>query len=381
MRNPPLQGIRVVDLTKLLPGPLCTQHLADLGADVIKVEDTHSGDHARTTRGYYDLVNRNKRSIKLDLKNDRGRTAFLRLSESADVIVEGFRPGVMERLGVGYDVVRNVNEKIVYCALSGYGQTGPFREEAGHDLNYCSYTGITEQNGVPDGTPAIPNLQIADFLGGTLSAVMGILAALIDANATGRGRYVDVAMADCALAHSVMPLAAFNEHGSPDPRGTGMLSGGLPWYSVYKTADNKYVALGALENKFWAEFCKAIGKPEWVDQQTASTDALAKMRDELTDLFGSETQTYWTERFARIDCCFSPVLSLEETVQHEQFVARDMFVRINGQLQYAFPVKFSGFKFEVKRQAPEHGEHTEEVLAELGYSDADIADFKTLSVI
>ena len=168
MRNPPLHGVRVLDLTRLLPGPLCSQHLADMGADVIKVEDTGAGDYARSMRGYYALVNRNKRSIKLDLKQEQGRAAFMKLCGTANVVVEGFRPGVVDRLGVGYDAVREVNRRIVYCALSGYGQTGPFRQQAGHDLNYLAYTGITEQIGTRGGEPAMPNLQIADFLGGTL---------------------------------------------------------------------------------------------------------------------------------------------------------------------------------------------------------------------
>ncbi|MDJ0956504.1 MAG: CaiB/BaiF CoA-transferase family protein [Arenicellales bacterium] len=381
MRPPPLSGNRVLDLTRLLPGPLCTQHLADMGADVIKIEDTHTGDYARTMRGYFDLVNRNKRSMKLDLKSEQGRSTFLKLSETADVIVEGFRPGVVDRLGVGYDVVRRVNEKIVYCALTGYGQTGPFQQQAGHDLNYCSYNGITEQNGVNDAIPTIPNLQIADLLGGTLSAVMGILAGLVDAKTTGRGRYVDVAMADCSLAHSIMALMDLNERGRPDPRGTGMLSGGLPWYSIYETADKKYVALGALENKFWVELCSTLGRPEWSDQQSASPDVLEQIRNELKDLFATQTQAYWIERFEKSDCCFSPVLSLDQTVKHEQFLAREMFAHNDERIQYAFPVKFNDYKFEVKRQAPEYGEHTEELLSELGYSFSDIADLKTQGVI
>ena len=381
MRPPPLLGNRVLDLTRLLPGPLCAQHLADMGADVIKIEDPHTGDYARTMRGYFDLVNRNKRSMKLDLKSEQGRSAFLKLSETADVIVEGFRPGVVDRLGVGYDRVRRINEKIVYCALTGYGQTGPFQQRAGHDLNYCSYNGITEQNGTSDAVPTIPNVQIADFLGGTLSAVMGILAGLIDAKTTGQGRYVDVAMADCSLAHNVMALMALNERGRPDPRGKGILSGGVPWYAIYETADKNYVALGALENKFWVEACTTLGRPEWGDQQSASPEVLNKIYNELKDLFATQTQDYWVQRFKDSDCCFSPVLSLDQTVKHEQFSAREMFVHNQKQIQYAFPVKFSDYKFAVTRQAPEHGEHTEELLSELGYSTTDIADLKTKGVI
>lgn len=381
MLNPPLHGVRVLDLTRLLPGPLCTQHLADMGADVIKIEDPRSGDYARTMRGYFNLVNRNKRSMKIDLKQDRGRSLFLSLCKTADVVLEGFRPGVMERLGVGYEAVKAVNRSIVYCSLSGYGQTGPLQREAGHDLNYLSYTGITDQIGQKDAAPVIPNLQIADFLGGTLSAALGILAALVGVRASGQGRYVDVAMADCSLAHNIMPLMALNERGRPDPRGSGFLSGGLPWYSIYLTADNKYVSLGALEHKFWAEFCAAIDRSEWSDKQNAAEDVLEEIRTELTALFRSKSQAFWVDRLQHCNCCFSPVLTLDEVVSHEQFLARQLIIERDGKLQYAFPVKFSEFQFEIKRDAPEHGEHSAELLAELGYSEAQRADLKSAGII
>ena len=379
--TPPLSNIRVLDLTRLLPGPLCTQHLADMGADVIKVEDPVSGDYARTMRGYYELVNRNKRSIKVDLKKDLGKELFLRLCTTADVIVEGFRPGVMDRLDVGYSAVSAENENIVYCSISGYGQTGPFRLKAGHDLNYCSFTGISDQIGQRGSEPTISNLQIADFLGGTLSAVMGILAALVDARSTGRGRYIDVAMADCSLAHNIMPLMALNERGKPDPRGGGYLSGGLPWYSIYKTADDKYVSLGALEPKFWTEFCVAIGRPEWSDKQSAEENVLDDIHRELTALFLSKSQAFWMEHLEHANCCFSPVLPLDQTVKQAQFKAREMLIERNGKLQYGFPIKFSDFEFEIKRDAPEHGEHTVELLAELGYSEEERANFEFAGVI
>lgn len=372
----PLEGIRVLDLTRLLPGPLCSQHLADMGADVIKVEDTGQGDYARNMRGYYRLVNRNKRSLRIDLKHEQGKSIFLRLVKTADVLFEGFRPGVVDRLGIDYQTVKGLNPRIVYCSLSGYGQDGPYRLKAGHDLNYCSATGITEQTGETGGGPAIPNIQIADFLGGTLSSAMGILAALVDVQRSGQGRYVDVAMADCVLAHSIVPMMDFNETGKTSDRGQSFLSGGLPWYSIYETADGKHVALGALEQKFWHGFCDRIDRPDWVDKQSADVETLEMIGHQLRKMFRGQTQQYWVDRFKDVDCCLSAVIAQKQVVEHEQFQARGMVLNRNEYLEYGFPVKFSDFEFEVYREPPGHGEHTDEILAELGYSTAERAATK-----
>lgn len=229
----PLQGVRVLDLTRLLPGPMCTLHLGDLGADVIKVEDTGAGDYA--AQAVRTLVNRNKRAIRIDLKQPGGVAVLLRLCETADVLVEGFRPGVMERLGVGYAAVARVNPRIVYCSLSGYGQTGPYRDAAGHDINYSAYAGTADQMGSDAHALALSNVPVADLLGGTMTAVMGILAALFDAARTGAGRHVDVAIADGLLAHAVIPLAALNAHGQTLPAGGDKLTGGLPCYGDRKS--------------------------------------------------------------------------------------------------------------------------------------------------
>jgi len=215
MSSKPLAGIRVLDLTRLLPGPVCTLHLADLGADVIKIEDTGAGDYARTLGAppgqeapVFLAINRNKRGLRLDLKQADGVAVFLDLARTAQVVVESFRPGVVDRLGVGYDAVRRVNPAIVYCSISGYGQTGPYRELAGHDLNYNSYAGFTDQTGPADGDPVIPNLQVADILGGAVVPAMGILAALIDAQRSGEGRYIDAAMTEGVLVHNLQALSA-----------------------------------------------------------------------------------------------------------------------------------------------------------------------------
>lgn len=372
MRKAPLDGIRVLDLTRLLPGALCTQHLADMGADVIKVEDTDKGDYARSMRGYYQLVNRNKRSLRIDLKNETGKAIFRRMVENADVLFEGFRPGVVDRLGIGYESVRRVNPRIVYCSLSGYGQDGPYRLKAGHDLNYCSEIGVTDQAGEAGGDPVIPNLQIADMIGGTLGSAMGILAALVDAQRSGQGRYVDVAMTDCTLAHSIMPMMDYNETGRSSPRGRSFLSGGLPWYSIYRTGDGRHMALGALERKFWKLFCETIGRPEWIDRQSSDQSGQEEIREELRRLFASQPQEYWVDRFRDVDCCLTPVIGQDQVVRNEQLLAREMVIERGGYTEYAFPLKFSDFEFEVNREPPEHGEHTEELLAEAGCSQEEI---------
>jgi len=231
--NKPLAGIRILDLTRLLPGPMCGLHLADMGADVIKIEDPGAGDYSRHRKAgdkaglapIFDQINRNKRSLKLDLKQAEGVQAFMDLVAQSHVVIEGFRPGVMTRLRV-----RAHNPGIVFCAISGYGQDGPLRDVAGHDINYCGYAGVLHQSGSRGGPPAIPNLQIADLLGGALSAAMGILAALVDAQRSGEGRYVDVAMTDCTLAHNVVPFARAKLDGEARPRGQDALNGGLPCY-------------------------------------------------------------------------------------------------------------------------------------------------------
>ncbi|MFQ5937214.1 MAG: CaiB/BaiF CoA transferase family protein [Acidiferrobacterales bacterium] len=393
MQSKPLAGIRVLDLTRLLPGSVCTLHLGDMGADVIKIEDPWQGDYARTMGPRrkqmslrFLMMNRNKRGLKLDLKQPQGRELFLQLAHDADVIVESFRPGVVDRLGIGYDAARAVNPKIVYCSISGYGQTGPYRDKAGHDINYCAYAGVSDQIGARGGPPAVPNFQIADLVGGSLSAVMGILAALVDAQRTGSGRYVDVSMTDCTLAHSVIPLVAQAETGSTKPRGEDFLSGGLPCYGIYRTADDRYMALGALEKKFWQTFCETVSRPDLIDKHWVSGTEADAVRTEVTAIFESNTQAYWTERFADIDCCVAPVLTLSECMENEQLRARKMFVvaehPTEGTVpQYAFPVQFNDFSFSIDRHAPMHGEHSREILTEAGISDEKIAELEATGVI
>lgn len=369
----PLQGVRVLDLTRLLPGPMCTLHLADLGADVTKIEDTGAGDYANPA--VRTLVNRNKRGIRIDLKQPAGVAALLRLCRQADVLLEGFRPGVMQRLGVGYDAVAAINPRIVYCSLSGFGQTGPLRDMPGHDLNYGALTGVVHQIGTPDG-PALSNLPVADLLGGTMTAVAGILAALFDAARTGHGRHVDIAIADGVLAHAVLPLAALNQQGQVPPAGQSTLTGALACYGVYRTADERFVAVGALERKFWDALCRRIERPDLAPLHRSGHAATEqRVRGELTALFAAQPLAHWAALFADGDACVTPVLRLDEAVAHPHFIARGMVIpaSANSPLQLASPMRMTGHEPHAPRPAPQPGEHTDALLREAGFAPAEIS--------
>jgi crotonobetainyl-CoA:carnitine CoA-transferase CaiB-like acyl-CoA transferase len=376
----PLSGLRVLDLTRLLPGPVCTLYLADLGADVVKIEDTGPGDYARTlgnlpgtVSAFFRAVNRDKRSAALNLKDARGRGAFMALAKNADAIVESFRPGVVASLGVDYDTVAAVNPRIVYAAISGYGQDGPRAQAAGHDINYLGYTGVLDQTGTHAGPPALCNVQIADLLGGAATAAIGILAALLGAQRTGRGRYVDIAMADGALAHNIFALHALNQWGRTLPRGGDLLTGGVPCYGVYGTADGRWLAVGALEDKFWQTLCATIERPDLASGAFALGEPGLRVRRELEAVFAAAPLWSWVERFAGVDCCVTPIATLDEALADPQFAARGMVVaRPDGTRQYAPPFKISDHAFSVTRDAPAQGQHTVEILREAGYDDATI---------
>ncbi|MBI3525793.1 MAG: CoA transferase [Betaproteobacteria bacterium] len=397
-RPKPLAGLVVLDLTRLLPGPVATLHLADLGADVIKIEDSGGGDYARgmgagaaaaklkgEDSSFFKLVNRNKRSLRLDLKCAEGVAVFLRLAENADVIIESFRPGVVDKLGIGYAAVNALNPRIVYCAISGYGQTGPWRERAGHDINYIATAAVLDQIGThdenADSAPAVPNFQIGDLLGGALTPLVGLLAALIDARATGMGRYVDVAMTDAVFAHAYFPLLATLAEGHPAPRGADLLSGGVPCYGVYRTADRRYLAVGALEAKFWALLCATIARPDLIPFGLATGDQGAWTKGELTALFATQPLAHWSALFETVDCCVTPVLTLDEALQHVQLLARGMPVNVDGMTQFAPPYRISDFALDQPRPAPAIGQDSDAILAAAGYAATEITTLRTAGVI
>lgn len=373
-RPGPLAGIRVLDLTRLLPGPVATLHLADLGAEVIKIEDPQVGDYARTLgtgqgadSAYFRMINRNKLGLRLDLKKPEGVEVFKRLASTADVIVESFRPGVMDKLGVGYAVIVALNPRIAYCSISGYGQDGPYKDLAGHDINYLGYAGVLDQIGCAGGNPAVPNFQIADLLGGALTAAFGILAAMVEAQRAGKGRHIDVSMTDSVLAHTYFTMLRLNDSGHSLPRGSDLLSGGLPCYGAYRCADGRHMAVGALEGKFWKVCCEVLDHPEWVSRQWD-----AGLRVEVAALFASRPRDDWANLFAAVDCCVTPILTPEEALKDEQIVARGMVLQEDGLTQFAPPLKMSEFDFAVRQPAPAAGQHNAAILAAAGYSPAEM---------
>jgi crotonobetainyl-CoA:carnitine CoA-transferase CaiB-like acyl-CoA transferase len=333
-----LKGLRVLDLTRLLPGPVATLRLAEMGADVLKIEAPGAGDATRTMMqssadrvagrpgAFYRLVNRGKRETRLDLKSEGGRTVLMALAREADVLIESFRPGVMERLGLGYDVLRVINPKLVYCAISGYGADGPFAQLAGHDLNYIGYAGVLDQLASRDGAPIVPNFQIADLLGGALSAVNQILAALWAVARGGDGRFVDVSMAHCTYANNVVAEVALANDGTAPVAGSSLLNGGVPCYNLYRTLDGRWLAVGALELKFWETLCMALDRPDWatrhwsLGQAIAGPDAVRLIKD-LADVIAARTLDEWAALLVPLDCCVSPVLTPAEAAHHPLFNA------------------------------------------------------------
>jgi len=378
----PLTGIRILDLTRLLPGAYCTLLLADMGADVIKVEEPGAGDYMRWTpplaggqSALFNAINRNKRSVTLNLKADAGRDLLLRLVEGADVLVEGNRPGVMDRLGLGWEVVHARNPRLVMCSITGYGQDGPFASRAGHDLNYMATAGGLGLNGERDGPPVPPAVQVADIGGGGLQPAVAILGALVGVQRGGEGRWIDASMTDGAVSWLALALAT-HAGGETVARGHQRLSGRFACYRVYACKDGGYYSVAALEPKFWSALCSALERPDLVDLQY-SDDSVVHVA--LEEMFASRTRLEWQRRLSALDACCEPVLDIDEVPSHPQIAARRLIETHETGVEVRPAIRLSeGWR---RRDAPRLGEHSKEVLAELGIDDSTLEELKTAGVI
>lgn len=376
-----LTGIQVLDLSRLLPGPYCSMILADHGADVIAVE----GRKFQADGMYFKEISRNKRHVSLNLKTQEGKAIFLALARKADVILEGFRPGVVKTLGVDYETIRAINPGIIYCSITGYGQTGPMWDRVGHDVNYLSISGVLDLIGEKGHPPSIPGVQFADIAGGSMNAVIGILLALLAREKTGRGQYIDISMTDGMIGYLTLPSFFTQLTGDRYERSETRFSHRYACYNTYATADGRYIAIGAVEERFWRNLCEHLGVLEYIDLQydeERRQEIIACMRR----IFAGKSLAEWEEEFLHVEVCHSRIQGYEEVLRDPLFLEREMIVPVlqeDGTISKALgiPVKLGDTPGSLRTPPVDFGAHTREVLLELGYTNPEIDDFMHRGIV
>lgn len=389
----PLAGVKVLDFTRLLPGPLATMFLADMGADVIKIEDPDNPDYIRDFEPRSDgmsilylSLNRSKRSMALNYLSAEGKQVVLDMVKNADVLIEQYRPGVMAQMGFGYEQLKQINPRLIYISITGYGQQSNMAMAAGHDLNYIAIAGALGITGTSGGAPVIPGFQLADIAGGSYMAMNAVMAALYQREKTGKGEWVDVSMVDAALPLSALQFAYHQGTKQGIGRGQYELSGGLANYNVYQCADGKYIALGSLEPKFWNKFCTKAAKPEWQDAFVKKGEALGQLKQQVAAFFVTKTRTEWIELFAADDICLTVVNDLEDLENDAYLNERGMFVQnehpaVGKYKTINQPLKFKETTFDNNWNAPELGSDSVLVLKELHYTNAQIDALRAKGVV